>query len=197
MDPDDAADLIGELAPEMAERLLDRMKPEEAKDVRRLLIYEDFTAGGMMTPEPVILAAGRHGRGGAGQGPRRGAHPGAGLHGLRLPVAAGDADRALRRRRALPATAARATVHPGVGAGRHRAGAAAAGDANLHVVCRYFATYNLVNAPVVDTTAGCSVRSPSTTCSTTCCPPTGGAPSWILLSSARGAGRRGRALSRG
>ena len=56
MDPDDAADLIGELAPEVAERLLNRMKPEEAKDVRRLLIYEDFTAGGMMTPEPVILA---------------------------------------------------------------------------------------------------------------------------------------------
>ena len=56
MDPDDAADLIGELAPEVAERLLNRMKPEEAKDVRRLLIYEDFTAGGMMTPEPIILA---------------------------------------------------------------------------------------------------------------------------------------------
>ena len=37
MDPDDAADLIAELAPEMAERLLDRMEPEEAKDVRRLL----------------------------------------------------------------------------------------------------------------------------------------------------------------
>ncbi len=56
MDPDDAADLIGELTPEVAERLLNRMKPEEAKDVRRLLIYEDFTAGGMMTPEPIILA---------------------------------------------------------------------------------------------------------------------------------------------
>jgi Mg/Co/Ni transporter MgtE len=40
----------------VAERLLNRMKPEEAKDVRRLLIYEDFTAGGMMTPEPIILA---------------------------------------------------------------------------------------------------------------------------------------------
>ena len=55
MDPDDAADLIAELAPEVAERLLNRMEPEEAKDVRRLLVYEDFTAGGMMTPEPVIL----------------------------------------------------------------------------------------------------------------------------------------------
>ena len=55
MDPDDAADLIAELPPEVAERLLNRMEPEEAKDVRRLLVYEDFTAGGMMTPEPVIL----------------------------------------------------------------------------------------------------------------------------------------------
>ena len=55
MDPDDAADLIAELAPEVAERLLDRMEPDEAKDVRRLLNYEEFTAGGMMTPEPVIL----------------------------------------------------------------------------------------------------------------------------------------------
>jgi flagellar motility protein MotE (MotC chaperone) len=56
MDPDDAADLIAELAPEMAEVLLGRMEPEEAKDVRRLLGYAEFTAGGMMTPEPVILA---------------------------------------------------------------------------------------------------------------------------------------------
>ena len=55
MDPDDAADLIAELAPEMAEVLLARMEPEEAKDVRRLLSYAESTAGGMMTPEPVIL----------------------------------------------------------------------------------------------------------------------------------------------
>ena len=33
------------------------MEPEEAKDVRNLLLYEEFTAGGMMTPEPVIVAA--------------------------------------------------------------------------------------------------------------------------------------------
>jgi len=57
MDPDDAADLINDLDPQMAEELLQRMEPEEAKDVRRLLVYAEFTAGGMMTPEPVIVSA--------------------------------------------------------------------------------------------------------------------------------------------
>jgi Mg/Co/Ni transporter MgtE len=55
MDPDDAADLVHELPADVAEDLLQRMEPEEARDVRRLLLYEEFTAGGMMTPEPVIL----------------------------------------------------------------------------------------------------------------------------------------------
>lgn len=56
MDPDDAADLIAELAEDKAEELLSRMEPDEAQDVRRLLVYEEFTAGGLMTPEPVIMA---------------------------------------------------------------------------------------------------------------------------------------------
>ncbi|MDO5082261.1 CBS domain-containing protein [Arachnia propionica] len=55
MDPDDAADLIKDLPQAVAEDLLDRMEPEDASDVRRLLVYEEFTAGGMMTPEPVIV----------------------------------------------------------------------------------------------------------------------------------------------
>ena len=55
MSPDDAADLIAELPAEAAERLLQLMKPEEAEEVRRLLSYEEHTAGGMMTTEPVIL----------------------------------------------------------------------------------------------------------------------------------------------
>jgi len=55
MSPDDAADLMAELPPETAEQLLQLMEPEEAEDVRRLMSYEEHTAGGMMTTEPVIL----------------------------------------------------------------------------------------------------------------------------------------------
>jgi Mg/Co/Ni transporter MgtE len=56
MDPDDAADLISELSPERAEDLLERMEPDEAEDIRRLLTYDDFSAGGMMTSEPIVMA---------------------------------------------------------------------------------------------------------------------------------------------
>ena len=55
MAPDDAADLLGDLPPAEAAQLLELMEPEEAAPVRRLLIYADNTAGGMMTSEPIIL----------------------------------------------------------------------------------------------------------------------------------------------
>ncbi len=55
MDPDDAADLIAELEPSLAETLLQRMEPEDAQDVRTLLTYDASTAGGLMNPERVIL----------------------------------------------------------------------------------------------------------------------------------------------
>jgi flagellar motility protein MotE (MotC chaperone) len=55
MQPDDAADLLAELPSEQRERLLALMDPGEAADVRRLLSYADDTAGGLMTPEPVVL----------------------------------------------------------------------------------------------------------------------------------------------
>jgi len=55
MQPDDATDLISELPTDKAEQLLQLMEPDEAAPIRRLLAYEEDTAGGMMTPEPVIL----------------------------------------------------------------------------------------------------------------------------------------------
>ncbi|MGP0224808.1 MULTISPECIES: magnesium transporter [unclassified Paenarthrobacter] len=55
MDPDDAADLLAELPSAQAEELLQLMEPQEAEDVRRLLEYDEDTAGGLMTPVPVIL----------------------------------------------------------------------------------------------------------------------------------------------
>ncbi|WP_404192331.1 magnesium transporter MgtE N-terminal domain-containing protein [Streptomyces tauricus] len=55
MDPDDAADLLGELPEEDKERLLALMRPDDAADVRRLMAYEERTAGGLMTTEPIVL----------------------------------------------------------------------------------------------------------------------------------------------
>jgi len=56
MDADDAADLLGEFSALRRDELLHAMDPDEAEPVRRLLTYRPDTAGGIMTPEPVILA---------------------------------------------------------------------------------------------------------------------------------------------
>ena len=55
MDDDDAADLLAELPADEQERLLKLMEPDEAEPVRRLMTYAEYTAGGLMTTEPVIL----------------------------------------------------------------------------------------------------------------------------------------------
>ncbi|WP_371662437.1 magnesium transporter MgtE N-terminal domain-containing protein [Streptomyces sp. NBC_00280] len=55
MDPDDAADLLGELPEDDQERLLSLMQPGDAADMRRLMAYREDTAGGLMTTEPIVL----------------------------------------------------------------------------------------------------------------------------------------------
>lgn len=149
MDPDDAADLIAELDSEVAEDILEKMAPEEAKDVRTLLSYDAATAGGLMNPEPVILAA---------------------------DATVADALAAVRQEEITPAMAALAFICRSpldTPTGRYLGAvhiqrllreapsilAATLIDpditpltptSNIAQVSRYFATYDLVCAPVVD-----------------------------------------------
>ena len=57
MGPDEAADLLADLPEDKAEDILAAMEPEESEDVRELMIYNEDTAGGMMTSEFVTVAA--------------------------------------------------------------------------------------------------------------------------------------------
>ena len=149
MDPDDATDLLRELPGPQRERLLDAIDDDEAAELRRLLAYRDDTAGGLMTPEPVVLAP---------------------------DATVADALAALREPQVPPALAAQAfVVRPPyetptgryVGTGhiqrllREPPSTLVAGvvdtdlaplpsDAGLHAVARHLATYDIVAAPVCD-----------------------------------------------
>ena len=57
MEPDDAADLMANLPEERTEAILGLMDEEEADDLRMLMQYDEYTAGGLMTTEPIICAA--------------------------------------------------------------------------------------------------------------------------------------------
>jgi CBS domain-containing protein len=149
MQPDDAADLLGELPADQAAALLELMEPDEAKDVRRLLAYAEDTAGGLMTPEPVIL-------------------------GPETPIALALAH--VRRKDLAPALAAMVFVarspletptgrflgvvhiqamlreppHESIGSILDTDIEAVGADAPLARVTRLLATYNLLAVPVVD-----------------------------------------------
>ena len=55
MEYDDLADLLAEMPGEQRTRILDAMDDEDADVMRRLLAYDDGTAGSLMTPEIIIL----------------------------------------------------------------------------------------------------------------------------------------------
>src|SRR5713101_3986737 len=57
MEPDEAADLVARLPEERAQELLRLMTPEESEDVQELLVYEEDTAGGIMTTDFVAIDA--------------------------------------------------------------------------------------------------------------------------------------------
>lgn len=149
MDADDAADLIAELDPNLAEELLQQMEPEDAQDVRRLLVYEESTAGGLMTPEPVIMGSDATVADALAHVRVEELSPALAcmVHVCRSPLETPTGrylggvhiQRLLREPPSvLISTLIDSDVEP------------LPPDAPLSTVSRYFATYDLVNAPVVD-----------------------------------------------
>jgi len=57
MEYDDLADLLAEMPGEQRSRVLEAMDEEDADVMRRLLAYEEGTAGALMTPDIIILGA--------------------------------------------------------------------------------------------------------------------------------------------
>ena len=172
MQPDDAADLLAEMPAEQRERLLLAMRSVQADELRRLLLYDAKTAGGLMTSQPLVFTPD-------------------------TPVAE---VLARVRDKAQPATLA-AQVYVceppamtptgrylgSVGFQRllRRAPSTSIGEcveARLFVrpempereLAARLAAYNLIGVAVCDPDGGCSARSPWTTCSTSCCRWTGG-----------------------
>ena len=173
MDPDDAADLLGELSEADRARLLAMMVPDEAEPVRRLLVYDEETAGGLMTTEPVIMRAADT----VAEALARVRDPD-------LPPALAAQVFVVR-----PPTQTPTGRYLGVAylqrllreAPSEELGSCIDTDLDCIApeeptrrVAEYLATYDLLAAPVCDPRAACWGRSRSTTCSTTCCPRPGG-----------------------
>ena len=150
MSADDAADLIADLPPDTAATLLGLMESDDAEDVRRLMSYEEETAGGMMTPEPVILGpdatvaeALAHVR-----DPDLPVSLAAMVYVCRQPLE--TPDRQAARLCPHPAAAARAAVDAGRGRRSTSRSTRCDPEATIDEVAAHLATYNLVAAPVVD-----------------------------------------------
>ena len=149
MQPDDAADLLGEMPPEQRERLLAAMQSMQAADLRRLLRYDKSTAGGLMTSQPLVFAPDAAGGRGArpGQGPRPARDDG--RPGLRLRAAGAHPDRPLP---------GHASGSSGCCAGRRPSRSATASRTRLFVkpelpereLAARLAAYNLIGVAVCD-----------------------------------------------
>lgn len=150
MSPDDAADLLGELSDDEAGRLLELMEPGESEPVRRLLRYEWDTAGGLMTPEPITLSPDAT----VAEALARVRHP-------EVPPALASMVFVVRPPTATPTGRYLGCVHVQqllraapfeLVAGMVDTELAQLGpEAGLGEVTRWFASYNLVAGPVVDT----------------------------------------------
>lgn len=55
MSKDDIADILGEMPINMRKRILNMMKRKDTLEIQNLLLYEDDTAGGLMTTEYIAL----------------------------------------------------------------------------------------------------------------------------------------------
>lgn len=149
MDPDDAADLLGELPDREAESLLERMDPQESEPVRRLLVHSPDTAGGLMTPEPIIVSPSTT----IAEALARVRNPD-------ITPAAASMIFVVRPPTATPTGKYLGCVHIQVLLREPPANLVAgildtdlsnlSPDDSLETVTRYFATYNLVCGPVVD-----------------------------------------------
>ncbi len=53
--PDDAADVLGELSSDEADEILEHMVDEQSERIEELLVYDAETAGGIMTPDVVMV----------------------------------------------------------------------------------------------------------------------------------------------
>lgn len=149
MSPDDAADLLAELSEGDKNRLLELMEPAESAPVKRLLAYSSDTAGGLMTPEAVVV------------GPDATiAEALAMVRNAELPVALASMVFVCRPPSATPTGRYLGCVHiqrllreppSTLVAGALDTGLASLPPtASLAEVTRYFAAYNLVCGPVLD-----------------------------------------------